>query len=176
MTNEIFKYKITQHATRNTQHAIAIALTSALFLTACGGSSSSSGDEKTHPSSSSTPTTNVPSNNQNSDNISKVDKSVGVWVTNKDCSYSEDNNAWGRLYLKIAKKDDGIVGNAVKELFDNDKCQGTAKRTKLKEKVMTKEEVKKNINFDKEGILILTHDDGGNDKFKKVSPNSYPVM
>ncbi len=141
----------------------AIALSSALLLTACGGSSSSSGDNKV--------------TNPNASIESKAQTLVGYWKS--DCKYDKEDKKsyqgyaqWGTAKGKLIFKDlfgatfngKGCKGKAVYSHDSEDDAKGTA---------LTKEQIKKVI-FDGVNKVTVKEDDGQVNTLYRMQAKNFP--
>ncbi len=136
---------------KNLKVTTVIALSSALLLTACGGSSGSSGDK----------------NNPNASTESKMQALVGYWKS--DCDYDKNDN---KSYQGYAQWDSNngnmIIRNMFNATFDGQGCRGKASFSHDSEedprgKVIPKKEVAKAIHdftFDGINKIILKDEDG----------------
>ncbi len=144
--------------------ATAIALSSALLLTACGGSSDSSGDNTAK---------------------SKVDTLVGYWKSECDNEYTNvtpNTTIFSdREYFQIVKHGNNELKFAqnIEENFTNNNCsgKGTFEKYELEEGesgVLPKKELDKFTLQGKDKFFV--EDKGHKITFTRVQPEDFPVV
>ncbi len=138
--------------------ATAIALSSALLLTACGGSSDSSGDKT----------------------ASKIDTLVGYWKGECDTNYkgqNKDSTLSSYDYVQLVKDGENVlkIEQIVGEIFTNNNCSGKGRLVKDedKSKVLTQDELD-TITLQGNKVFIIESNEG-KDKYNRIKAEDFPV-
>ncbi len=175
MTDENLFFKLatrnSQLATRNSQLATAIALSSALLLTACGGSSHSSGDTKSETNKSKPTTTNKTQTKK-----SKVDKLVGYWKA--ECDKEKDNSSYREYFQLVKDGKNGLKFNQfVTEEFKTTDCTGksTVEDENEENDFFSQDDIDRTI-FQGNNSFVDKLKDGTKTKYTRIQAKDFPVL